>query len=385
MKKILAIVMAAAISAVMLTGCGGEDKSPEQLEQERLEAIAAEEAATGIKYLNSPNLEDFEIPLREFASGISENSPDQICQSVGSPVVLTVDEVYGWALKGGYDAFLDIPLEELRVKSVRENAVATLTLYTPDEDPAAKESGMEFQAVYENGGWVLVPDSGVMANYSFTAPTSNVSCGKAQLMDYAVSSDANGVWTFQIPHMVVTDTMSNFSLTTQLGTFNAIMVSGALGYNANPQLIANMTEEEISEYSQVATNAISAVFDFLRNGADQQKVSSVLVSENLIKGCFPQNEESKLALTEKWNTVTGVQVSPADPTNGVAKEYVYHLSRDNSIVLSTKFLISTTEGECRKIATITMQLVGNEWKIANIVCNDNTNIFSDFSIYNPAW
>ena len=69
MKKIISIMAVVAVLTMVFTGCSFSEKSPEEVEQERLEAIAQDEATTGLKRLDSPNLTDYELPLQMLVQG----------------------------------------------------------------------------------------------------------------------------------------------------------------------------------------------------------------------------------------------------------------------------------------------------------------------------
>lgn len=384
MKKIFSIMAIVTVLMMLFTGCSFSEKSPEEAEQERLETIAQEEAETGLKRLDSPNLTDYEIPLQMLVQGIQENDSAKICEAVGSPHVLADNDIYGWILQNGYDYIQEIESNALRIKSTKENATATIRLFRPDEDPNNEENGQLFSCLYENGKWIVVPASGIAESFTFTSPSKEVNCGEISLEEYAVSVDDYGKWSFKIPRMVVTDAMENFKLSTDLGEFDAVMVSKA-GYSTIPELIADMSEEQKNEYTAVAQTVLQSVFDMLKNGASKNELSSVLVSEQIIAECYPQEETEKTALAENLATVTGVEVYPGNPINQYPDTYTYRVYRDNGIQMDLKLRILTTEGECRTFATVTMQLLNGDWKISDVICTDDKNPFTEFSVYNPVW
>lgn len=384
MKKIFSIMAIVTVLMMLFTGCSFSEKSPEEAEQERLETIAQEEAETGLKRLDSPNLTDYEIPLQMLVQGIQENDSAKICEAVGSPHVLADNDIYGWILQNGYDYIQEIESNALRIKSTKENATATIRLFRPDEDPNNEENGQLFSCLYENGKWIVVPASGIAESFTFTSPSKEVNCGEISLEEYAVSVDDYGKWSFKIPRMVVTDAMENFKLSTDLGEFDAVMVSKA-GYSTIPELIADMSEEQKNEYTAVVQTVLQSVFDMLKNGASKNELSSVLVSEQIIAECYPQEETEKTALAENLATVTGVEVYPGNPINQYPDAYTYRVYRDNGIQMDLKLRILTTEGECRTFATVTMQLLNGDWKISDVICTDDKNPFTEFSVYNPVW
>lgn len=384
MKKGIAMCLALALSAALLVGCKAE-KTPEEVEAERLAAIAAEEAETGLKRLDSPNLEDYEMPIVELANAIRNQNPKEICYAIGSPTVLTDDEVYGWILESGLDSLLNNTANELRMRSEKANATATLIVYAPDDDPEGNDAGIEFQTIYENGRWLIVPENGVEFDYTFEAPTNKVTCSGISLEEYAGSVDEDGNWTFTIPRIVKTNSFENIQLETQLGVFDAIIYESKQGFSTVPLLIANMTSDQKDEYSQNASSAIMEVFNLLESGASQSDVSKILLSESLIEDCYPEKEEERQVLMEKWATVESVTVSPATPKNGAPDASTYRLYKDNAIVLDSKLLIKTTDGECHRLSTITMQMINGEWKIVNLQTDDKSNPFTEFNVYNPAW
>lgn len=381
-SKAVALLLIAVLAVSCFAGCGFfKEKTPEEQEAERLASVLAEENSTGFKRLNSPNFTDYEKPMQTFVEGIKENDADKICDALGSPAVLADDDIYGWLLNYGYDYILDADVSELKIKSEKQNATATITLYKPDEDTAFSSSGQIFTTQYESGHWILVVPSGVTLNYSFKAQSRNVSCGDVPLKDYALSTNGNGEWIFQIPRIIKVDDYSGFTITTQAGTFDAMIITSSY----TNELIADMSSEQKTEFLTKAQELLQSAFDKLKAGTTQSELATVMVSEAIISDCFPKSEAAKKTMAEKFATADKVELFEGSVSGQYPDAYIFRVYKDNGIRIDTKVKLTTTDGECRKLATITMQLINDEWKVSGVECRDGSNLFTEFSIFDPEW
>ncbi len=377
-EKKIAAMLALVLAAMALTGCGvgmtDEEKAAKE-EANRLAAMEKEEAATGVRRLNSVNLEDCEIVLRDFVAGLQEDDPQKVANAIGAPNVFA-DSLYGWILKNGYESLKDTPLEDIKVATERTGAEAVLNVMIATDDP---EAGIEYRAVYEGGKWVLKPPSGVEVNFEFIAPTKHISCHGKSLAKYAVSTTMDGSWLFVIPYMPAVEESAAYSIESNLGTFEGKLFR----LQKKNILLACFDEEQKDEFAGYATAAFNNIFGMLKAGADKNEVAAVLLSESTINGCFPSTGLEDLK--EKWQTVTRVAMKEDDIQNGYPNEYTYRLAGEDSIILNVKLQISTSVGDSRKRAAITMQNIGGVWKVVDVTTKDNVNPFTSFEAYNPAW
>lgn len=381
-SKVVALLLVAVLTVSCFAGCGlFKEKTPEEQEAERLASVLAEENSTGLKRLDSPNFTDYEKPMQTFVEGIKENDADKICDALGSPAVLSDDDIYGWLLNYGYDYILDADVSELKIKSEKSNATATITLYKPEDDTTSSSAGQSFATQYEDGRWILVPPSGVTLNYSFKAQSRDVSCGDVSLKDYALSTNSNGEWMFQIPRIIKIDDYSGFKITTQAGTFDAMVIVNSY----SNELIAEMSSEQKTEFLTKAQELLQSAFDKLKAGTTQSELATVMVSEAIISDCFPKSDATKKTLAEKFATVEKIELFEGTVSGQYPDAYIFRVYKDNGIQFDAKVKLTTTDGECRKLATVTLQLINDEWKVSGVVCKDGSNLFTEFSIFDPEW
>lgn len=379
MKRILALMLAVMFSIACFSGCG-HAPTEEELQAQKLAEMEAEEASTGRKRMTSVNLEDCEIVLREFVEGIQADDTEKVAGAVGSPNVFGESDLYGWALANGYEGLQKTPLEDIQVRTEKNGAIAKLFVYIGVTED---EMAVEYSSVYEGGRWILVPPQGVAAEFTFTAPTKHVSCGETDLTQYAKSAGENSyTWTFVIPRMIELENPSDFLIKSNLGEFSGKMFNTIRdGY----MLLVDLTDEQKTEFEGYATAAFQNVFELLQSGASTTEVSQLLLAEETLRACFPTGDAAKEEYAEKLKTVTGVSMNADDAKDGYPAEYTYRLAGEDGIIMDTKLLITTSVGECRKKATVTMQNYGGVWKIVKVVCTDNSNPFVDFEAYDPAW
>lgn len=385
-KRLASVLLILAVLVGVMTGCGKEEeKTPEQLEIERLEAIAAEEASTGLKKLDSPNLMPYELPLANFVKGVKAEDAALICDAVDSPKVMSDESVYGWALENGYEFLQQYELDQLRVKTSQQDANATLVLYAPDDDTSSDTDGVSFECVYEGGRWVLKPMRGVLENFTFTSSLQSVSCGGESLAEYATTFNGGKSWSFTIPHIVEMDNYNNLTVTSEIGDFSAMLYSPQNGYSRTRELLTIFSDEQKEEIETAATDAITKVFLMLQAGTSKNELAEVILSEQMVSEMFPSDEEDKAALEEVWQGMIGVTLQPGTPSGGYPDDYVYRLIGNNTCEMDAKVLVSTTAGESRKLATITLQKTNDKWKILNLECKDGSNLFVDLSVFDPQW
>lgn len=378
MKKVIALFLAALLMLSGLSGCGYEPTEEELLAQ-KLEAMASEEASTGMKRLTSVNLEDCEVVLQQFVEGLQQEDAEKVAASVGSPNVFEEGDLYGWILTNGFEALKNTAMDDIKIKTTKNGATAQLMVYINTSDD---EAAIPYVSSYEDGHWLLEPPSGVVTDFTFTAPTKQAFCRDVALSEYATSADVNGYsWTFVVPHMIEVENSSAFTIKSNLGEFAAKMYL----IRDTHTLVACLTEEQKGQFEEIATQAFQGVFDMLKNGAQTAEVANLLLAENTLLACFPSGEERIAEYNKELETVTSVTMMQDDAQNGYPAEYTYRLSGEDGITMDVKLRISTTLGDSRKKASITMQNFDGSWKIVSVSCKDNSNPFVDFETYNPAW
>lgn len=381
MKRAVAAIGALVLTVSCFTGCGmSEEEKAAKAEQDALAAQEKEEQDTGMKRLTSQNLEGAELVLSSFVNGIKEDDPQAVADAVGAPNIFPDGYLYSWTLSNNYEELKDTDLNNIKVKTEKQgNSVNMEVLVNTDDE----KNGLTYTATYEGGQWILTPPSGIEDDFTFSAPTKQVSCNDTSFEPYVVSAGDNSYsWKFSVPHMLVLEDSPVYTIKSNLGTFEGKMYST----NTGDIVLANMSDEQKQDFEKNATDVMNSVFDMLKAGAASDEVSRVLLSEKIINECYNQrSEESKAAYVEKLATVTSVSMSEDDVQTGWPEAYTYRLAGEDAVIMNVKLCIGTSLGDSRKKATITMQKFDGVWKIVNITTKSGENPFTSFNTYNPAW
>lgn len=381
MRKAIAATAALIMTVSCLAGCGmSEEEKAAKAEQDAKAAVLQEEQDTGMKRLTSENLEGAELVVLSFVNGIKSEDTQAISDAVGAPNIFPDNYLYSWMLTNNYENLKDTDLNDIKVKTEKQgNSVSMEVLVNTDDEKNADT----YTASYENGGWILLPPSGVAQDFQFTAPTKQVSCGDISFADYVVSAGDNSYsWTYSVPHMLVLEESPVYTIKSNLGTFEGKMYTADKGNI----ILANMSADQKSQFEGYATDAMNSVFDMLKQGATSDEMSRIILSEKIISECYKsRNEEESAAYAEKLNTVTSVSMSEDDVQTGWPAAYTYRLAGEDAVIMNVKLCIGTSLGDSRKKAAITMQNFDGVWKIVNITTKSGENPFVDFSTYNPAW
>ena len=381
MRKAIAATAALIMTVSCLAGCGmSEEEKAAKAEQDAKAAVLQEEQDTGMKRMTSENLEGAELVVLSFVNGIKSEDTQAIADAVGAPNIFPENYLYSWMLTNNYENLKDTDLNDIKVKTEKQgNSVSMEVLVNTDDEKNADT----YTASYENGGWILLPPSGVAQDFQFTAPTKQVSCGDISFADYVVSAGDNSYsWTYSVPHMLVLEESPVYTIKSNLGTFEGKMYTADKGNI----ILANMSADQKSQFEGYATDAMNSVFDMLKQGATSDEMSRIILSEKIISECYKsRNEEESAAYAEKLNTVTSVSMSEDDVQTGWPAAYTYRLAGEDAVIMNVKLCIGTSLGDSRKKAAITMQNFDGVWKIVNITTKSGENPFVDFSTYNPAW
>lgn len=381
MKKRIAVMAAAVMAMSCLVGCGvSEEEKAAQAEEAAKAAVLQEEQDTGMKRLTSERLEGAELVFQSFVNGIKNDDPQAVADAVGAPNIFSDDRLYGWVLSNNYEPLKNTAPNDIRVKTEKQGNTVSMSVLVNTDDV---KKASTYTASYENGSWVLMPPSGLEENYQFSAPTKQISCNDISFSDYVVAAGDNSYsWTYTVPRMLILEESPTYTIKSNLGTFDAKMYETDKGNI----VLANMTADQKGEFEKYATDAMNSVFDMLKQGASADELSRILLSEKVISDCFKDNnEDAKAAYAEKLTTVGTVSLSEDDVQTGWPAAYTYRLAGDDAVIMNVKLCISTSLGESRKKATITMQNFDGVWKIVNITTKSGENPFVEFSTYNPAW
>ncbi len=378
MKKIISLLMALTLLVGIMAGCSSKLTEEEQAAKDEAAAMAAaaeEEAETGIRRLTSPNLESYEIVLRDFVAGLQAMDTAMVAKTLGVPDVFG-DGLYGWVIANGYESIAATHPHNIKVYPQKEDNKVRLDVEINGG------SKVRYYAVFEGSGWYLAPPAGVTDKFTFSAATRRVSCGDMSLSEYAISANENGtLWSFSVPRMPIMDVYPAFTVDSNLGSYNSTMYETNSGF----MLLADFSAEQETEQNAILEGALNSVYALLKAGASETEVAQLLLQESLVKACFPKNEDDRAAYLESVNTVNSVTVYRDDMQKGYPDAYTYRLAGEDGDYMSVKLLISTTAGDSRQKATILVQNHSGTWKVVSVTMQRGGNPFTNFSIYDPAW
>lgn len=381
-NKIIAFLFVCVITTVLLSGCGQnltEEEAAALAEEQKRAQYAQEEIDTGTRRLTSENLSDAEVVLKDFVTAIQTNDVAGVAKAISVPNVFAENNLYGWIIANDYEVFFDTPLENIRVRSTKEGSLTELDVWINTDITAEPE---KYKVEFTGGQWTIIPPYGIAEDYIFTAPSKNLSCNGVSLEQYAVAADATGYnWTFEIPRFPILEESPIFKIKTNLGEFDGKLFTTP---NSN-MILACLTDEQKAEFENALEMTLNTAYQMLKSGTDATQMTSVLLSETILQGCFPDNPEEMQRLKSDYQLFNSVSVYEDDIKAGLPQEYVYRLAGEDGIILDTKLSIDTQIGESRKKASFTLQNFGGTWKIVSVNTESEINPFTDFSTYNPAW
>lgn len=384
-KKVFPFVLTFVVAAFAV-GCSSqlsEEEQAKKAEAQKLAAYAEEEKSTGTRRLTSENLSDAEKTLKIFVKGIQENDVSGVANAIGVPNVFTEDNLYVWVVENGYEPILETSFEDIKVRSQKEGATTLLDVWI-DGDIGKEPS--KYQVDFISGKWVIVPPAGIAEKYTFIAPSKNLWCNGVSLEEYAISTDDMGYeWTFEIPRFPVLQDSPKFTIKTNLGEFPAKLFQTQNGNQNGNMVLASFSDEDKRKFEQVLTQTMNTAFQMLQSGASKTEMTSVIVSENILMDCFPQDAAAAAEYSENLKLVQNVSIYEDDIQTGFPQEYVYRLAGNDGIILNAKISTNTALGESRRKAAFTLQNFSGTWKIVDISGKNNLNPFVDFGTYNPAW
>lgn len=127
-------------------------------------------------------------------------------------------------------------------------------------------------------------------------------------------------------------------------------------------MLAVFTGEQKSSFEQAAKKACESVFEMMKNGVTASDLSSVLLAESIVSKCAPTDEEQAAAVLAAAQEVTGVEIYEDDVATNYPVEYTYRLYGEDGIQMNVKCKVSTSLGDARKKAVITLRAVEGSWK-----------------------
>lgn len=380
MKRIIAVALAACMIA-SLSGCV-KSKTPEEIEAESLAAVAAEEEAMGMKRLDSPNLADYEKPLADFVSGIQAGDANTVANALGSINVFG-DSLESWVVSNNYDAFKTLDPHEIYIQTAKDGKVATINVFleAPNED---KSNFVTYTCDFDGTKWSITPPSGLLTNYVFYAPVSDVTVNDVSVSQYATSEKKYG-YTFTIPRIADSYDHPSCVLKTSIGDYSGIIqpLSQTTYTQGDNVAMAQFTDEQKAEANQHLVDCINNVFNLIRTNADKNAYSAYLLDADAVNDIFPGDEESRNAVITGANDVTAIEIQSTSSVENCPNDYIYHLSGTDSITMNVNYNAILTSGECHRTAAITITYTNGTWKISKI---DSANsLFVGLSAFNPEW
>ena len=82
-------------------------------------------------------------------------------------------------------------------------------------------------------------------------------------------------------------------------------------------------------------------------------------------------------------SVTNVTVTADDTLEGYPDAYTYRLSGNDGVIMDVKLKVTTTNGDARMKAAVTLRLINGAWKVVSI--DSAKDIFTELSVLDPEW
>lgn len=379
-KRIVAAILAVCL-ATSLTGCI-QSKTPEEIEAESLAAITAEEEATGMKRLDSPNLSDYEKPLADFVTGIQTGDANAVSTSLGSINVFG-DSLESWVVSNNYDIFESLDLHDILIQTTKDGKTATINVFleAPNED---KSNYVTYTCDFDGSKWSVTPPSGLLTNYVFFAPVSTVTVNDIDVSQYATSEKEYG-YTFTVPRIVDSYDNPACILKTSIGDYSGIIqpISQTTYSQGDNVAMAQFTDEQKAEANQHLADCINNVFNLIRTDADKNAYSAYLLDADVVNDIFPNDEDSRNAIIAGANDVSAIEVMSASSIENYPNDYIYHLSGTDSITMNVNYKAVLSSGECHRTATVTIVYTNGTWKISKI--DSKNSLFVGLTAFSPEW
>lgn len=352
-----------------------------------------EEDKTGLKRLISNNLTEYEQPFYDFVTGLQNGDAVGTAKALGVPNTFG-DKIQNWIVVNNYETFQKAELKHICFNSAKDGSTAVINVYmgTPSEVTADTTPDYVMNVDYVDGAWALTPPTGVVKDYTFSTPTNKVSFEGTDLSQYAAKSASTGEWSITLPRALDFENDSTYVITNDMGDYNGHVYDVTSDGTVSHMLLADLDTDTKETYQAKLEAVLKEAYRLLSIGASENDFSNVLLDSAEIAKCVPtalENEDDVTTAAENARkkaigaSVTNVTVTADDTLEGYPDAYTYRLSGNDGVIMDVKLKVTTTNGDARMKAAITLRLINGAWKVVSI--DSAKDIFTGLSVLDPEW
>lgn len=379
-----------------------------------------EEAQRGYRLLNSHQLTEQEIQIRNLFDSLQAGDTKQLCAAMGVPDVFDAESYNKWLNTTGLSELKGLPYDSVGVLSRDEtvNTEESTTFNQVQENQTAyylfdnndrKNKIVRFVYSKDSQSVYFRPDNGIIKNFVLLSPTKdlypNIESGNLDNEDsllkyvitstdcpYTVSDQWKSTWyQFTFPYFLNVEE-PHFMLHTDIGTFkSAYLVTSSYSSSLNT-VIAVPTEDQSDALVSDAQQVIATIFEKVQQDASKSDLSDYVISEDLADTLVapPENTYSYgntyTEIIDSIRTVEKVSLQLSSEAEGTMPlAYNCRIFGSDGVVLKVNAKLSTTDGECRKTTFIYMRYIEGKWKLAGMSNNNNNNLFWNITPFDPQW
>ena len=263
---------------------------------------------------------------------------------------------------------------------------------TPSEVTADTTPDYVMNVDYVDGAWALTPPTGVVKDYTFSTPTNKVSFEGTDLSQYAAKSASTGEWSITLPRALDFENDSTYVITNDMGDYNGHVYDVTSDGTVSHMLLADLDTDTKETYQAKLEAVLKEAYRLLSIGASENDFSNVLLDSAEIAKCVPtalENEDDVTTAAENARkkaigaSVTNVTVTADDTLEGYPDAYTYRLSGNDGVIMDVKLKVTTTNGDARMKAAVTLRLINGAWKVVSI--DSAKDIFTELSVLDPEW
>ena len=394
-----------------------KDMTPEE---KQIYYEVQEETDRGYRLLNSHQLTEQEIQMRNLFDSLQTGDTKQLCASMGVPNVFNTESYNKWLDTTGLSVLKGLSYEDVGVlcrdetvnteESTTFNQVQeSQTAYYLFDNNDRKNKIVRFVYSKDSQGAYYRPDNGIVRNYVLLSPTKdlypNTETGNIDSEDsllkyvktstdcpYTVSDQWKSTWyQFSFPYFLNVEE-PHFLLHTDIGTYKSAYLYTSTYSSTLNTVIAVPTEEQSDVLVNDAQEIIATIFEKVQEDASKSDLADYLISEDLADTLVapPENTYSygnKYSdIIDSIRTVEKVTLQLSSEAEGTMPlAYNCRIAGSDGIVLKVNAKLSTTEGECRKTTFIYMRYIEGKWKLAGMSNNNNNNLFWNITPFDPQW
>ena len=397
MKRLVAGMLAGVLAVgMMLSGCSKQLTPEEQAASDAAvlaQQLQDEEDKTGLKRLISNNLTEYEQPFYDFVTGLQNGDAVGTAKALGVPNTFG-DKIQNWIVVNNYETFQKAELKHICFNSAKDGSTAVINVYmgTPSEVTADTTPDYVMNVDYVDGAWALTPPTGVVKDYTFSTPTNKVSFEGTDLSQYAAKSASTGEWSITLPRALDFENDSTYVITNDMGDYNGHVYDVTSDGTVSHMLLADLDTDTKETYQAKLEAVLKEAYRLLSIGASENDFSNVLLDSAEIAKCVPtalENEDDVTTAAENARkkaigaSVTNVTVTADDTLEGYPDAYTYRLSGNDGVIMDVKLKVTTTNGDARMKAAITLRLINGAWKVVSIDSAKDT--FTELSVLDPEW